>query len=142
MIHSLSDVRFKIMETKQHIFYTRRVKKQIGTEQKSCPTKILKKKPFLKWAGGKTQLLNKITPRLPTKIRNYIEPFIGAGSVLIQVLSQVEKKELEISGTGGLLQSPVPTLGCVDWTTTSTVSTEATIRTTSAFLLVASGINH
>jgi DNA adenine methylase len=57
-----------------------------------------KVKPFLKWAGGKTQLLDTIIPRIPKKINNYIEPFIGAGSVLIAILLQLEKKNLTICG--------------------------------------------
>lgn len=36
---------------------------------------------FLKWAGGKTQLLPKILPRLPQRIGTYFEPFVGSGAV-------------------------------------------------------------
>ncbi len=38
-------------------------------------------RPVLKWAGGKTQLLKKILPRLPERIRTYYEPFLGSGAV-------------------------------------------------------------
>lgn len=38
-------------------------------------------KPFLKWAGGKTQLLDKILDCFPAKVRTYYEPFIGGGAV-------------------------------------------------------------
>ncbi len=44
-------------------------------------------KPFLKWAGGKGQLLGEFNKRLPSKIlnnrtiENYIEPFIGGGAM-------------------------------------------------------------
>ena len=43
-------------------------------------------RPFLKWAGGKTQLLNEFSKRLPGgfkngKITKYVEPFIGGGAV-------------------------------------------------------------
>jgi len=46
-------------------------------------------KPFLKWAGGKTQLLNDIGQRFPySHDRNFtfIEPFVGSGAVLFWVL--------------------------------------------------------
>ena len=38
--------------------------------------------PFLKWVGGKRQLLNSINDHIPSKISTYYEPFIGAGAVL------------------------------------------------------------
>lgn len=38
-------------------------------------------RPFLKWAGGKTQLLGDILPKLPATFGKYIEPFIGGGAV-------------------------------------------------------------
>ena len=47
---------------------------------------------------------------------------------------------VDTTGTGGLLQSPVPSHGFVDWTTSTTMSTEPTSIDSAAFLLVASGI--
>lgn len=38
--------------------------------------------PFVKWAGGKRQLLEKIQERMPEKYNNYYEPFVGGGAVL------------------------------------------------------------
>jgi DNA adenine methylase len=39
--------------------------------------------PFLKWAGGKTQLLSQLEPFLPPRYRLYIEPFLGGGAVAL-----------------------------------------------------------
>ena len=44
------------------------------------------------------------------------------------------------TGSGGLLQSPVPTRGIIVCTTSTAMSDETTSVETSAFLLVASGI--
>jgi DNA adenine methylase len=39
--------------------------------------------PFLKWAGGKRQLLPKLREQMPAKFKKYFEPFIGAGALLL-----------------------------------------------------------
>jgi DNA adenine methylase len=48
-------------------------------------------KPFLKWAGGKTQLINDIEKVMPKNISSnkftYIEPFVGSGAVLFWILN-------------------------------------------------------
>lgn len=49
-----------------------------------------KAKPFIKWVGGKTQLLNSINKLLPednTTVFSYVEPFVGGGAVLFHVLN-------------------------------------------------------
>jgi DNA adenine methylase len=45
-------------------------------------------KPFLKWAGGKRQLLPAIQAFLPAKYTEYYEPFIGAGALLLTLQPQ------------------------------------------------------
>jgi len=49
-------------------------------------------KPFLKWAGGKTQLIDSISLALPKEITNkkftYIEPFVGSGAILFWMLGK------------------------------------------------------
>lgn len=42
--------------------------------------------PFVKWAGGKRQLLEQISIRIPAKFNMYYEPFVGGGAVLFSLL--------------------------------------------------------
>jgi len=41
--------------------------------------------PVLKWAGGKTQLLERITENMPTEYNHYYEPFVGGAAVLFGI---------------------------------------------------------
>lgn len=57
-------------------------------------------KPFLKWAGGKGQLLTEIEKYYPFengKITKYAEPFVGGGAVLFDVLSKYNLDAVYIS---------------------------------------------
>ncbi|MDY4787990.1 MAG: DNA adenine methylase [Bacilli bacterium] len=49
-------------------------------------------KPFVKWAGGKEKELNLILEKLPDKINNFYEPFVGGGAVFFAI------KDLNIDG--------------------------------------------
>ena len=44
--------------------------------------------PFVKWAGGKRQLLTQIKERMPKKYNRYYEPFIGGGAVVFGLLPE------------------------------------------------------
>jgi len=44
--------------------------------------------PFVKWAGGKKQLLSQFEPYLPTTFRGYLEPFVGGGAVFFHLYRQ------------------------------------------------------
>ena len=57
-------------------------------------------RPFLKWAGGKRQLISEIEARLPSDIdecSSYVEPFIGGGAVLFHLLDSRRFDEVYIS---------------------------------------------
>ena len=59
-----------------------------------------KVKPFLKWAGGKGQLLKEIEQYYPfteCHITKYAEPFVGGGAVLFDILSKYDLQEIYIS---------------------------------------------
>ncbi len=61
----------------------------------------MKVKPFVKWAGGKTQILSEIKSRYPhdlgKTINKYCEPFIGGGAVLFDILLKYKLKEVLIN---------------------------------------------
>lgn len=44
--------------------------------------------PFVKWAGGKRQLLEQIKERMPQSYNKYYEPFVGGGAVLFSLLPE------------------------------------------------------
>ncbi len=61
-----------------------------------------KAKPFLKWAGGKKQLLQQFENYYPCdlrqgKIERYVEPFIGGGAVFFEVMQNYNVKSAYIS---------------------------------------------
>ncbi|MFR3395111.1 MAG: Dam family site-specific DNA-(adenine-N6)-methyltransferase [Gemmiger formicilis] len=42
---------------------------------------VVPAKPILKWAGGKTQMLGDLLPKVPSSYGRYIEPFLGGGAM-------------------------------------------------------------
>ena len=56
-------------------------------------------KPFIKWVGGKTQLLPEIRKFYPfsPRITKYAEPFVGGGAVLFDILGSTDLQEVYIS---------------------------------------------
>ena len=55
-------------------------------------------RPFVKWAGGKGSLIPQITKYYPFELKNgriekYVEPFVGGGAVLIDILQKYEVQE-------------------------------------------------
>lgn len=54
-------------------------------------------KPFIKWVGGKSQLLDEIRQKYPSKIEKYCEPFVGGGAVLFDILNKFQPKQVLIN---------------------------------------------
>lgn len=59
-------------------------------------------RPFLKWVGGKTQLLGQLAKLLPSQLRGgwrgrYFEPFLGGGALLFHLLEQSPSARASVS---------------------------------------------
>ena len=59
-------------------------------------TEYTLQKPFLKWVGGKTQIIQSIISKIPKEMSNYHELFLGGGSVLLAVLSLEKANKIVI----------------------------------------------
>lgn len=55
-------------------------------------------KPFLKWVGGKTQIIDSVLELFPKTMKNYHEPFVGGGSVLFALLSYIKAGRIAVTG--------------------------------------------
>ena len=55
----------------------------VSTEATQHPAR-----PFVKWAGGKRQLLPDLLHRVPTSFRHYHEPFVGGGALFFALTEQ------------------------------------------------------
>jgi len=54
-------------------------------------------KPFVKWAGGKRQLIPILSQHIPKKFDSYFEPFLGGGAVLFHLISENPKTRYFVS---------------------------------------------
>lgn len=55
-------------------------------------------KPFMKWVGGKTQIIKDVMEIFPKNMNNYHEPFLGGGSVLLALLTYKASGIIKIDG--------------------------------------------
>lgn len=46
---------------------------------------MIKGKPFVKWAGGKRQLMDELKKYIPDEFNNYYEPFLGGGALFFEL---------------------------------------------------------
>lgn len=75
---------------------------------------IEKAHPFIKWAGGKTQLLDVLKRNLPsgigTTIKKYAEPFVGGGAFLFALLEEYNFEEIYINDNNKELMNVYQTI--------------------------------
>lgn len=57
----------------------------------------VKLSPFVKWAGGKSQLIEQFTSIFPKTINRYFEPFVGSGAVFFHIAHEFKPKEIVLS---------------------------------------------
>ena len=60
-------------------------------------------RPFLKWAGGKRQLLPELLPRVPERFKAYHEPFVGGGALFFELASTDTLGKAHLSDVNGPL---------------------------------------
>jgi DNA adenine methylase len=54
-------------------------------------------KPFVKWAGGKRQIIDAISKHIPSEFGCYFEPFLGGGAVLFHLLQKNPQMRCRVS---------------------------------------------
>lgn len=60
-------------------------RRQVNNVLQFCPEHLGYPRPFMKWAGGKRQVLSQYLPFFPTNIRTYYEPFLGGGAIFFHL---------------------------------------------------------
>ena len=58
------------------------------------PAGLVEAQPFLKWAGGKSQLLAQFDPFFPESIASYCEPFVGGGAVFFHLKARFPQMDV------------------------------------------------
>lgn len=53
-------------------------------------SQIVQARPFIKWAGGKSRLIEQYKPFLPTEFERYHEPFLGGGALFFYLAPQLQ----------------------------------------------------
>ena len=74
-------------------------KAKVSTVENVVSNEVDVVKPFMKWVGGKTQIIHHVMSLFPSTMNNYHEPFVGGGSVLLALLSYIQQGLIRVEGT-------------------------------------------
>jgi len=78
-------------------------------------TDLLLPRPFLKWAGGKTQLANDLVVRLPPSFKTFHEPFVGSGALFFRLYREKNIQRAYLSDLNReLIDAYLAVRDCVD----------------------------
>ena len=77
---------------------TKTLQKPLSSEHTiQTPHKLITNPTFIKWAGGKTQLLSQFEKLYPPNFNRFFEPFIGSGAVFFYMKQLYPEKEMILS---------------------------------------------
>ena len=94
-----NDMIEKLVEKKVQEALTRAVDKiDTNSNELVGPRTMELVKPFMKWVGGKTQIIADVIASFPKEMNNYHEPFLGGGSVLLALLTERANKTIKVNG--------------------------------------------
>jgi DNA adenine methylase len=69
----------------------------LATATRATARSLGKPVPFLKWAGGKSQLLSSFEPFLPKRFNRYLEPFVGGGAMFFNIYGRNDRLSASLS---------------------------------------------
>lgn len=66
--------------------------------------------PFVKWAGGKSQLVDRLHIRMPAEFNDYIEPFVGGGAMLLSLTDTLAGRSVVVNDVNASLVAAYRTI--------------------------------